>query len=1368
MAELLEAERYYRFIQSGVGSVESKPVVTLAEHSAASGLQLPSPTSIPTPIFVPVNIANTPPPAAMKLLHPDRMAVEWQEFHEHFKLWLSASGFSSEPSSRKRDMLLNLGGKPVREIYSTFGIENATYDEAVSRLDAYFKPRVNLHYEKWLLRSQKQDANEALDDYLIRIQRQADRCGYGERREEALLEAMMDGIHCGPLRDKLLRKGSTLTFQKAVEISRTFFAHKAQANEMINPKYPMHAFEAADTNAVAVRAPLSGQGRVGGTSVGRNLRMPVAARSHWGNQAAAEGFGNSSANQGSGCTFCGRHHVRGNCPAYQQKCNNCGKLGHFSAKCSQQRNQMPAAAINYDQVHHNVENRRDVDRDLVANLATGNNWFFGQVDGDEPRRLWHVRGKLCNKLFFWLVDSGSVGNIISSYTYSILECPPVLQQTDLVLTAVGGQTLPVLGFFHAPISIKVGTLGVIARFLVVNLPAGQRDTKIMGLDLACALGLIQIPRNPVFGLDQRSSSAPFVKAFPDVFEGVGLIKDFVVDFDVDSTVSPAVCGATKVPFQLLPKYKETLATMEAGGVIRRNDKPSRWVNRVQLVVKKDGSLRPCLDPKQLNRALNRPRTHIPTVSEMVVKIRDRHGRMPRFFAKLDCRAGFWQCKLSEQAQEYTTFATPWGRYCFCRLPFGLSLAPEVFHRVVAEKFSGIDGLVTYFDDILVSSFTIDGLNQLIQKTLTRAREIGLTFNLEKCVFCTSEVVYLGHVISQHGVKVDPSKVTAIQNMRRPYDLSEVRRFLGVLGFVRSHLGGEVAEIASPLRDLAKKGRHFEWGPEQQESFDRLKQLMSNAPTLVVFDPSAPCTIVSDASNAAIGGVLLQDQQPVAYFSRSLTDTEKNWAIIEKETLALVCTIEHFRQYLFGAAFKCVTDHRSLITILKKSDPPARIARLLLRLQHYTLELSYASGSSSLLSIPDLLSRSVRRDQVQEPGVSDEAVSVFATAFALHVSMSNEKRAEYRREFTSDPVMIALTNTINDGWPDTKAQCPADLREFFEARYDIQCIDGLLLMGSRLVTPSKYREDVLGKLHGSHSGLRGMNELARSHCWWPSLRTDIATFVANCTDCCATKPQRLEPLKPHLLPEGPWDVVCSDVLTHDGHHYVVVIDRYTKWIEAQRLTSLSCAATASFFRKLFQRLGFPVQLFSDNGTNFTGPEMRQLAEEGQFVLQTSSPIHSRGNGQAERAVAIIKNLLLRDGNLDGLLAQRNVPHVTTGFAPSVLMYGRLMRIGLPTADDNVHNLWVSRDTVAANFDKATQRQSCDFDRRHAAKVLPELLPGDHVLFKKLPTDSTRTAGTVVSCDPLYIATDSGRYRRNRADVWKLHLDDRRDIFEEEEV
>ena len=279
----------------------------------------------------------------------------------------------------------------------------------------------------------------------------------------------------------------------------------------------------------------------------------------------------------------------------------------------------------------------------------------------------------------------------------------------------------------------------------------------------------------------------------------------------------------------------------------------------------------------------------------------------------------------------TAFSTPFGHYEFLRMPFGLRNAPATFQQLMDQVLTGIQGtdVFIYLDDIVIYTPSLEEHELKLERLMKRLREAQLKLQPDKCEFLRPEVVYLGHVISEEGVRPGNNKLVAVQEFPRPQNIKNVRQFLGLAGYYGRFIKG-FSDIAKPLTSLTKKDAPFNWGEKQQAAFENLREKLCEEPVLQYRDFTRPFIVTTDAYGIAIGGILSQgelgEDKPIAYTSRVLNDAEQKCSTYEKEAVTILHAVTQFRPYLYGRKFKLVTDHKPLVWIHKSKDPTSRLTR----------------------------------------------------------------------------------------------------------------------------------------------------------------------------------------------------------------------------------------------------------------------------------------------------------------------------------------------------------------------------------------------------------------------------------------------------------
>ncbi|CAA0826246.1 Uncharacterized mitochondrial protein AtMg00860, partial [Striga hermonthica] len=451
---------------------------------------------------------------------------------------------------------------------------------------------------------------------------------------------------------------------------------------------------------------------------------------------------------------------------------------------------------------------------------------------------------------------------------------------------------------------------------------------------------------------QTPHDVPIVREFVDVFSDQlpGRPPNRQVEFTID--LVPGVAPVSKAPYRMAPKELQELKTQIQEllklGFIRPSISP--WGAPVLFVKKKDGSMRMCSDYRDFNRLTIKNKYPLPRIDDLFDQLRG-----VCVFSKIDLRSGYHQLKIKESDIAKTAFRTRYGYYEFVVMLFGVSNAPtvlmdlmnRVFHKYL-EQF-----VIVFIDDILVYSKSQEEHEQHLRVVLGTLRKEKLYAKFFKCEFWLKKVAFLGHIITERGLEVDPTKIAAIQNWSVPKNPSEVRSFLGLASYYRRFIEG-FSKIALPLTNLTRKSVKFEWC---EKSFQELKKKLTSTPVLIIPDPTRSFTIYSDASKRGLGCILMQDGQVVAYASRQLKPHEQNYPTHDLELAAVVHALKIWRHYLYGGQCEIFTDHKSLQYIFTQKELNMRQRRWLELVKDYDCTIQYHPGKANVVA--DALSRKVK-------------------------------------------------------------------------------------------------------------------------------------------------------------------------------------------------------------------------------------------------------------------------------------------------------------------------------------------------------------------------------------------------------------------------
>ena len=736
----------------------------------------------------------------------------------------------------------------------------------VSKFEEYCIPRENTIYERFLFFTRDQRESETVDQYLMELRQIAANCDFESITPDQLLrDRLVTGTKTAKVRENLLKE-KKLTLEKAIDIARAAESTAVQMKVM-----------SAESGLSAVKEKEKEQ---------------------------SENVPSVSSGWIKDCRFCGRNHERRSCPAFGQICAYCKKRNHFVVKC-------PAKS--------KVSSVQERFYLSAAGVGNGGREMVTLTVSKESNPL------SVHDVSF-LMDTGAECNLLPLDVYKKVTGDLHLNFLNArgksILVLANGDEQPIEGKATVYVSRKGN-----AHKIEVNVVRGHGYEPILSKQTMLEMNLIKIldsDRDPRVNV-LKSDTEPLLEEYEDVFEGLGKL-DGQYHIVTDESIRPVVHPPRRLLVAMTERVQRKLEEMVAANIIEQVDHPTDWVSSMLVVTKPsteaegETKLRICLDPRDLNLAIKREHFPMPTIEEIATRLNGA-----KLFSVFDASNGFWQVELDDESSSLTTFNTPFGRYRWKRMPFGINSAPEVWQRKMREHIEGLKGVEVIADDFVIVGFgnrpaewqTDHDRN--VRAFLDRCRERNLKLNKKKARLRQQEVPFIGHILTREGLKPDPHKVEAIVGMPDPTDVQSLRRFLGMVNYLAKFLP-RLSEETEVLRKLTEKDAEWCWLQSHTDAVAHVKEMIVSAPVLAYYDVNKPVVIQCDASQSGLGAALLQEERPVAYSSRVMTQTEQNYAQIEKELLAIVYACEKFDQYIFGRSNVIVqSDHKPLETIFKKPN-----------------------------------------------------------------------------------------------------------------------------------------------------------------------------------------------------------------------------------------------------------------------------------------------------------------------------------------------------------------------------------------------------------------------------------------------------------------
>ena len=1241
-----------------------------------------------------------PPPEKLKVSDDTELSQNWKRFLCGWKNYEVATNLKAEASEFRCAIFMTMIGSDALELFESFKFAEGESEEdivvVIKKFEDYCVEQTHEAFESFRFHSRDQEQSESIDAYVAELRKLAKGCNFDDQEDRMIRDRILVGVKSKKTQGKLL-EDSKLTLKSAIDTCRAQEASQSKLETMTGKQ------------AVAVDR----------VKQQKNYKQKKHSK-------ASSDYSEKKNKTDKKCSRCGYdwHKNFSDCPAKNEECLVCHKIGHFQSVCRHKDKQ---------QDKKKVRHVRDSDSD-DEHVFLGSINEVNSVNSDD----WHTELLVDGKKVRFRIDTGADVTVVPDSYFKTTE---KLQKTDKKLYGPGGSKIEVLGVHKASMETKKQNSKTVQDLYVVR---GLKKP-LLGRPAIQALDLLQ-RINAV-----STSTVEPKKEYPELWQGLGRGENAYTVRLKDDAKPFSIATPRRLPLPMKQKVEDELKSLQDKDIIRPVTTPTDWCAPIVAVPKPSGKIRLCVDYTKLNESVRRENFPLPTTDELLAQLDGA-----TVFTKLDCNQGFHQIPLSVESQELTTFITPFGRFCYQRLPFGISSGPEIFHREMTHILAGIQGVICDIDDILVGGRGQKEHDERLREVLKRLKQAGLTLN-EKCEFSTDQVKFLGHIVSARGIAIDPSKVEAITKFPAPEGVPELRRLLGMVNHV-AKFAPNLAEVSKPLRDLLKKDNEWIWGPDQEEAFKKLKTLLSSAPLLHHYHPGNPTMVSSDASSYGLGGVLMQkvdnEWKPVFYASRAMTSTEQRYAQVEKEALAMTWSCEKFSDFLIGMRdFTIETDHKPLLALMKTKqldELTPRIQRFRMRMMRFSYHIVFTAGKN--LATADALSRAPTSKPGKEEERKEEETVAYVRSVVECLPASDQRLEEVRREQELDDTCRNVKGfVLRDHWPET---AKTEYSSFYIERHSFSVVQDILLFAGRLVIPSILRKEILDRLHQGHQGIVKTRALARSTVWWPGLSKDVASVVQSCPECELYRREHPQPLIPTPTPRSEWTHVASDLFEWEGEDYLLIVDYYSRWFEISHLKSISSAAVINGCKSIFARMGIPESFHSDKGVQYMSKEFAQFAEYWGFTHTSSSPHHHSGNGEAERAVQTVKNLLKKEKEPYLALLNYRATPLLHGQSPAELLMHRKLRTRIPAL--RIHQA-TPQDTEFRKKDEVIKaRMKRNFDKRHRARELPPVREGQEVWIKTPGTTEAVVQSSVsqrsVPQRSVPLITPTGRLTsRNRSQI-----------------
>lgn len=1198
-------------------------------------------------------------------LQAQNAASEWKFWKTSFEDYLIATGQHEAADKIKLSMLRNIIGTESARIMSTFNVADEELDKykcTIELIDKYVNPRVNECFERYNFLKRSQKEGESFEHFLTECRHLVKSCNYNEidpnqsAEDKSLRDKIVMGITDPVTREALLRIDQ-LTLDKAVQFCRTSEQSKHQSLQFKQ--------EAGEVNVVK-----KSKGKFNNSNKYHNKNK------------------NSTQNVKSDgkfkCKRCRCVHGPRECPAFGKPCTNCGILNHFAVACR-------------------VKNVKNVNRDDANEDSSSDEFCVNNINivkYNDNNNMWDEIIQIENKKIKVKLDTGAEINVMPSKTFKSINKQFKIRPTGYVLKAFEGTQAKPVGIVN--LLCKHKNREMYEDFVVVE---GANQILLSG-QTCVKLDLVKRIYNVKVNDKIAKNKEEFITKNQEIFHGPGR---FAGEYKITTKKEFEAVSypPTKVPIAIRNELKQELDRLVKRNAIAQVEEidPRASINRMVIVEKNNGKIRLCLDPSDLNSQIVRKPRLMHNIEEVCSKMRGK-----KFFTVFDLAEGYHHLKLDEESSWKCCFATPFGIYRFTVLPYGLSDSQDLFQEVVEKNFEDIKNVQVCHDDMIVTGTTQEQHDAAVEQVVQRAKEVGAKFNKEKFQYCQRQVKFMGQTFSEKGMEVDTDRVKSLRKLESPKDKTELQRIIGSFNYVRRYIPS-MANHMHILCELLKSKVEWQWLPKHQETFERLKDIVSSAPALTPFDHTKKIILQCDASKNGIGCCMFQEHENeilklVACASRKMNDHEINYSQTEKEMLAIYYATQKFHDFIYRANINVQTDHKPIVSIMKKpicKIGSVRLQRLRLKLLKYSLNVYYVPGKS--IHFADMLSRSSLKESSFDPEMLDMIHYV-----SKHLPMSDERKNELRIESNKDEVLSKISEYYYNGWPKEKI-VPPTVKPFYKLKDSIYVEAGIVFVDDKIILPKNIRPKITKILHKGHIGVSKTINRARKLFYWPNMSNEISTYIKQCRICEKHMPSnRKEPLLPHSTPRLRFNKIGSDILEFGGNAFLIVIDYFSHWIEMIPLKDKTSNSVIDSFQSIFTRYGYPEHIIADN-LPFISVKCNNYYRNKDINILTCSPHYHQSNGLAEKGVSIGKQILRksREENSDYrelMMEYNNTPIISLNASPSQILHSRNLRSQLPMTSKNLEpeiqtqiyaRLNQQKQVTKSNYDKSARKRPIEYTK-----------------------------------------------------------------------
>lgn len=855
-----------------------------------------------------------------------------------------------------------------------------------------------------------------------------------------------------------------------------------------------------------------------------------------------------------------------------------------------------------------------------------------------------------------MLDSGANISVIGrGGEYLLKQASRRTSTATLIKTADGTMHVP-----NEVVDLSLTFMGKTRKILFHVLPSIQRPV-ILGINFWNAFGFViqmddDLYRKGVCALDethtleiqQKNLLTNVVNSFPYTQPGrlnyTSLIQHHIDTGDAAPVRQRPYVHSPYMHEMILEEIDRMIALDIIEPVAN-----SSWCNPIIPVKKPSGKIRICLDAKKLNALTVKSAYPPQSMKRILAQLRGT-----AFLSAIDLQDAYYQIKLDEASRDKTSFSViSRGSYRYKRMPMGLCNSGATLCQLIDALFgTALEPFAfPYLDDFIVATDTFEKHLEILMKIADLLKGANLSISREKSRFCMTRLKYLGYLLDREGLRPDPDNIQPILKYPAPSTIREVRSLLGMCNWFRRFIPF-FSDMSTPISDLLKKtNNRFRWTAEADASFQKLKQALVTAPVLSMPDYTVPFEIHCDASNVGIGAILTQETSEetmgrvIAYYSAKLNDAQRNYFTTEKECLAVLESIKHFRPYLEGTRFTVYTDHAALQWLRNVKEPAGRLARWAIQLQQYDFVIIHRKGKEMV--VPDALSRSVSLLDVQL------MVRLADAEYADQLKRLREGENIANHKVVNGLIHQSITRQNKSVW--------------------------------RILVPTNWIQEVLRENHdgprAAHGGFHKTLRRVTSSYVWPNMVACVRRYVQECDICKGIKPVNATertPMGEVRLPDTPWQTITLDYVgplplskRRRNRWLLVVMDHFSKYVLLHPMTIASAEGTVKFLEeRVCSQFGVPERVVSDNGSQFRSRIFHDFCDKYDIkwrptpaYFPQANPTEAANKSVMNAIRTTIEGEYSHDAWDDQLhlvaCALNTAVHNSTGFSPYMALFGSEM-------------------------------------------------------------------------------------------------------------